>query len=86
MYIVEQYFRMKEGGQPDWELEKFLKNYKDIFQVNQRMRERLQNASTPYRDANTNAVIYLASLGQQMEMDLEVIDNSLEELRYLFVH
>ena len=86
MYLLSQFFRMKEGGKPDWELEEFKKTYKDIFQVNQRMRERLQNASERYRDANTNAIIYLASLGQQMEMDLEVIDNSLEELRYLFVH
>ena len=86
MYLVEQYFRMKEGGNPDWNLEEFSKIYKNIFKVNQKMRERLQNASEPYRDANSNAIIYLASLGQQMELDLEVIDNSLEELRYLFVH
>ncbi len=86
MYLVEQYFCMKEGGTPDWELEAFAKTYQDVFQVNKKMRERLQCASERYRDANTNAVIYLASLGQQMEMDLEFIDNNLEELRYLFVH
>ena len=85
MYLVEQYFRMKEGGNPDWNLEGFSKMYKEVFHVNQKMRERLQGASEPNRDANTNAIIYLASLGQLLEMDLENVNHRIEELRYLFV-
>ncbi len=50
------------------------------------MWERLQNASVVAHHANTNAVFYLASLGHQLEMGVEVIDNSLKDMRYLFVH
>ena len=85
MYLVEQYFRMKDGENPDWNLEGFSKMYKEVFHVNQKMRERLQGASEPNSDANTNAIIYLASLGQLLEMDLDSVNHRIEELRYLFV-
>jgi hypothetical protein len=59
MYLMAQYFRMRRGQQPDWELKRLAQAYDDIRMVNMAFAERL--AAIDHEDANVNALIRLDS-------------------------
>ena len=79
MYLVAQYFRMRRGKTPDWELEHLTDIYREVAKVNEGMTERLRHAST--EDANVNAVTILSTQGGMVPMYLE---DSLAEMEHLF--
>lgn len=79
MYLTAQYFRMRSGEEPDWELKKLAEVYRGVSEVNKGMTERLANAST--KDANVNAVIHLSTSSQTLDNFLE---HCVQEIEYLF--
>jgi len=79
MYLTAQYFRMRSGEAPDWELKKLAEVYRGVSEVNKGMTERLAEAST--KDANVNAVIHLSTSSQTLDNFLE---HCVKEIEYLF--
>lgn len=78
-YLTRQYFVMKNGGQPDWELKGLVEIYSKISVVNKGIAQRLKQASK--KDANVNAIVILNSYGDSIPF---FIEEGLEEIRYLF--
>ncbi len=56
-YLLGQFFIMKSGGQPDWEMKNLVGMYDEIKAVNLSFCNRLRMVST--KDSNVNAVIGL---------------------------
>lgn len=79
MYLTAQFFLMRQGKQPDWDLKKLVELYKAISTVNKGMAERLRQASE--KDANVNAVVILHSLGDGVPY---FIEGGLAEVEHLF--
>ena len=79
MYLVAQYFRMRSGRPPDWQLQHLADIYGEVAKVNAGMMERLRHAST--EDANVNALTILSEQGEMIPMFLE---GSLAEMEHLF--
>jgi len=79
MYLTAQYFRLRNGEEPDWALKKLAEVYRGVSEVNKGMTERLADAST--KDANVNAVIHLSSSSQTLDNFLE---HCVQEIEYLF--
>lgn len=79
MYLLAQYFVRKQGRPADLELEGLKKIYLDIHLVNLSMANRLRAASD--MDSAVNALIILDLFTKALPY---VIEDSLEELRYLF--
>lgn len=63
-YLLLQYLRKKKGLEPDWDLEKLQKSYKDIEALNSAMTDRVRKASE--KDANYNAVIILDAFAKMV--------------------
>ncbi len=79
MYLMAQYFSMRKGKEPDWELKRLGEIYASVATVNQGMSERLRQATT--EDANANAVIILSTQGGMVSTYME---ESLVEMENLF--
>jgi len=79
MYLVAQYFRMRSGRPPDWQLQHLADIYGEVAKVNAGMMERLRHATT--EDANVNALTILSEQGEMIPMFLE---GSLAEMQHLF--
>ena len=79
MYLMAQYFRLRNGAEPDWELKKLRDIYRAVSAVNEGMSRRLVAASN--KDANVNAVVHLDAFGQMLDNFLEPC---LQELQQLF--
>jgi hypothetical protein len=79
MYLVAQYFRMRKGEKPDWELAHLADIYREIGMVNEGMTARLRHAST--EDASVNALTILSTQGGMIPMYLE---DSLAEMEHWF--
>jgi len=79
MYLMAQYFLMRKGDKPDWELKHFAEVYQAVSKVNEGFSKRVAHASI--EDASVNAVIILSSFGQALDSFLE---DSLAEIAYLF--
>jgi hypothetical protein len=79
MYLTAQFFLMREGKQPDWDLKKLVELYKAISTVNKGMAGRLRQASE--KDANVNAVVILHSLGDGVPY---FVEGGLAEVEHLF--
>lgn len=76
---LAQYFRHKQGDAADWDLEGLTRIYKDTHMVNLAMAECLRAVST--YDSSVNALIVLDVFAQSFPY---AIEESLEEIRYLF--
>lgn len=61
-YLLGQYFRMRNGLKPDWELNTFSEFYMRVTNINSAFAERLRDI--PGRDANINALIILDTFAQ----------------------
>lgn len=78
-YLLGQYFVMRQGGTPDWQLDNLVGMYDEIKAVNQSFCNRLRQVST--KDSNVNAVIGLDcfadavifSISQQFMDQLELL-------------
>ncbi len=79
MYLTKQYFAMRRGETPDWELEKLAQIYSAISVVNAGMSRRLRQAST--KDANVNALIILSAFGDTVGVSLK---DGVGNIEYLF--
>ncbi len=79
MYFLAQYFLKKEGRAADEELEGLAEIYSNMHVVNMSVADRLRVASET--DSSVNAIILLDMFAKAMPY---VIEDSLEEIRYLF--
>ena len=79
MYLTRQYFAMRRGETPDWELEKLAQIYSAISVVNAGMSRRLRQAST--KDANANALIILSAFGETVGVSIK---DGVGNIEYLF--
>ncbi len=79
MYLLAQFFFMRRGEEPDWELKNLAEIYKAVSVVNKGISKRIANASN--KDANVNAVVILHSVGESLPY---VIDSGLNDLEPLF--
>ncbi|MGH2568432.1 MAG: DUF6901 family protein [Bacteroidota bacterium] len=79
MYLTAQFFLMRQGKEPDWDLKKLVELYKAISTVNKGIAERLRQASE--KDANVNAVVILHSFGDGVPY---FVEGGLAEIEHLF--
>jgi len=79
-YLLAQYFKQQEGGDPDLIFAGLSRIYNDIQIVNVSFAKRLRSACN--NDSMVNAIILLDMFAQSMP---SAIDESLEEIRHLFV-
>ena len=80
-YLLEQYFRHKQAQDTDLELEHLKKIYAEIRIVNMSMTSRLRTIDI--QDSAVNAVVLLDIFAKMLPYSIE---DSLEEIRYLFLH
>jgi len=78
-YLLGQYFQLKKGNDPDWDLDGLAEAYGDIQMINVGMTDRLRSISK--EDANANAVVVLDVFAKALPSS--IID-SVKELEYLF--
>lgn len=77
-YLMKQYFIMKTGGTPDWDLRGLFALYEDLEEVNRAFHGRIRHASE--RDSNLNAVcgftifgrLFTLAFDQLLEAEKEV--------------
>lgn len=79
MYLLAQHFVARDGGTPDQALAGLDRIYQNIQQVNDYIARRLRDASD--NDSTVNAVVLLDMFARTLPF---VIDENVEELRYLF--
>ena len=78
-YMLAQYYSKKEGRDTDLEFEGLTQIYRNIQTVNSAIAQRLRDATA--NDSSVNAIVILDSFAQIVPF---AIEESLEELRYLF--
>lgn len=81
MYLLAQYFKFREEGKADFSLKGLETIYKNISIVNTFIVDRLRGASKT--DSSVNAIVMLDIYARIMPY---VIEDSLEDIRYLFAH
>lgn len=79
-YLLKQYFVVKTGGTPDWELKGLLTLYEALDEVNTAFINRLRHESQ--RDSNLNAICGFATFSRFYSMAL---DDLLEEDKDTFL-
>lgn len=79
MYMLAQYFVREQEGDADYDLKGLSDIYANMQQINTAMAERLRAAES--RDGTVNAIILLDLFAKAMP---GVIEDSLDELKYLF--
>lgn len=79
-YLLKQYFVMKTGGTPDWELKELMNLYQSLDDVNGAFVKRLGHASE--RDSNLNAICGFSTFSRLYTMAL---DDLLEEEKATFL-
>lgn len=68
-FLIQQFLRHKEGGEPDWELKGLNEFYEQIQEVNRCFKGRIDAASQ--QDANMNALGSLVYLAMGVSFSLE---------------
>ncbi len=79
MYLLGQYFRMKDGLDPDYEFKGLMDLYRNIEILNQAVAKRLKAASDA--DSTVNAIILLDLYAKVVPF---VIEDSMDGIRHLF--
>ncbi|MFP3981036.1 MAG: DUF6901 family protein [Desulfobacterales bacterium] len=79
VYLLQQYFEHKRGGQPDLEMRHLSSRLQMVQDVNTGIIARIRSVSV--KDADANAVIILDSFSKLLEM---AIEDRLSSLEYLF--
>ncbi len=79
-YLLAQYFGLQNGDEPDIQFKGLTHVYQNIQTVNISFAKRLRSAC--HHDSMINAIILLDMFAQSMPL---AIDESLEEIRHLFV-
>lgn len=78
-HLLGQYFKVKKGEKPDWDLQKLAEAYDEIQKVNVGITDRLRTVSE--EDANANAIVVLDVFAKALPSSIFV---NLEDLEYLF--
>lgn len=79
MYLLAQYFTMKQGGRGDFELDGLKEIYNNMHILNRYMADRIRSATL--KDSSVNAIILLDVFTLAMPF---AIEEHLEDIRYLF--
>ena len=79
LYLLAQYYLKKDGRSADFEFEGLARIYRNMQTVNCAIARRLREATA--NDSSVNAIVILDSFAQIVPF---AIEESLEELRYLF--
>jgi hypothetical protein len=82
MYLMAQFFRYKNGREPDWDMKRLVDIYEDIRLVNKNFCQRLQHIRV--KDASVNALVNLDcfamsvafSISQDMLYETELLFNA----------
>lgn len=69
MYLLAQFFVAKNGGRPDWELDRLMDIYADVRTVNRDFAKRL--AALGGEDANINALVKLDAFADIASFSIE---------------
>jgi hypothetical protein len=77
-YLLQQYYKMKNGLEPDWDLKKLSKAYENIEVLNLAVVDRIRKFSE--KDANYNALIILDVFAKMVPF---TIDQSRPSKEYL---
>lgn len=80
MFLVQEFFKYKQGLKTDWNLHDLVKTYEEIHQVNVALSKRLKAVDN--RDAEGNALIVLDNLANYVNFSLD--HNRLAGLENLF--
>lgn len=80
MYLLSQYFVLKHGGKPDWELKDLVKIYDEINEVNRCFCDRIKSIQP--RDASLNAIYGLDCFATVAS--LSIVENALPDMEALF--
>lgn len=79
MHLLRQYYRYLDGKAPDLDLEGLKRSYQNLHVVNNAIAQRIRQACE--QDTAVNAVVLLDLLAKNLPYS---IDDSLQEIRYLF--
>lgn len=82
MYLLAQFFRLKEGKTPDWELKGLLEITRQVQSVNQSFWKRITATSLNFKDGGVNALSHLDTLAKLSTYHIE--DKELQSLKSLF--
>ncbi len=74
MYLMAQYFRKKSGAAPDWDIERLVEFFNDVYEVNNAFFNRLNAVKFEDGDASLNAVSILNAGINITGMSIEVDD------------
>ena len=80
MYLLAQYFMLKKGKRPEWELKGLVEIYDNVNKVNHFFHKRLLSINP--KDASLNALFHLNCFAAITTMS--IMDDCLEELEGLF--
>lgn len=84
MYLLAQYFRMKNGKEPDWNFDGLRKIYQNIQKVNQNIARRI--ADLEKRDTSINAVVVLNNFADFVTFSIDEKDlGHLEKLFKMYI-
>ena len=79
-YLLGQYFIMKQGGQPDWDLKNLVGMYDEIKAVNQSFCNRLRTVTR--RDSSVNALVGLDCFADAVIFSIN--ERFMEQLELLY--
>jgi hypothetical protein len=79
-YLMAQYFQNSDGAEPDIHFKGLSRIYEEVQTINLAFAKRLRQACR--QDSMINAIVLLDMFAQSMP---SAIDESLEQIRYLFV-
>jgi hypothetical protein len=79
VYLLAQYFRVRKGLEPDWEVNDLAAIYSKIAKINANTVKRLQIATK--KDAGLNAVAILDAYAQMTPLSIE---ETLKDFEYIF--
>lgn len=80
MYLLAQYFKMKKGLEPDWDMKHLKKMYEDIQKLNVNIARKI--ADLEAKDASINAVVVLNNFADSIQFSLD--DDDLSNIEFLF--
>lgn len=80
MYLLAQYFKMKNGDEADWQMKKLKELYSDIQKINQNIARKI--ADLEKMDTSINAVVILDNFANSVAFGLD--DDDLSSIKYLF--
>jgi hypothetical protein len=83
MYVLSQYFRMKAGKKPKWDLQGLVDYYEEVQRINVAFNDRLNNIPLREGDASLNAISILSSYASMAAMKIQ--DDDLEHWKNIFM-